>query len=75
MTKENPDDRIAKVELKLFNSLLDAYQKSMLVCHGSPDQFQYRQNLLLQELTKYVIFLMIQGRDEKPKTTKRKKRK
>ncbi len=73
MSKEDPVEKFNRVELEMLNDVLDGYQRAMMT--QSHAEFTIRQNVLLLDLAKYVIFIMMQGRDEKPKQIKRKKRK
>ena len=40
---------------KCFENLLEAYKKSNLIIYATPDQFQYRQNCLLQAMAEFMI--------------------
>ena len=42
-------------ELNRYEELYDLYKKSRMICYGSPDQFQYRQNELLQKVAEIIL--------------------
>ncbi len=41
--------------IKQYEELFDFYKKSRLIAYCSPDQFQYRQNELLQKLAEFIL--------------------
>jgi hypothetical protein len=41
--------------LKKYKELLETYDRSRMISYGSPDQFQYRQNQLLQALAEFIL--------------------
>ncbi len=44
-----------KERIKEYEELFDIYKKSRLISYGSPDQYQYRQNELLQKLAEFIL--------------------
>ena len=38
-----------------YDNFIDAFKKSGMISYGSPDQFQYRQNCLLQAMAEFMI--------------------
>lgn len=51
-------------EKKLFEKLYDHYKKSNMLCFGSPDQFQYRQNQLLPSLVELILYPYLKEKNE-----------
>ena len=38
-----------------YDNFVESFHKSTLVAFGTPDQFQYRQNCLLQAMAEFMI--------------------
>lgn len=54
-------------QLKEYKEIFDLYQKSRMIAYGSPDQFQYRQNELLQKLAEFILIPFWQWEHEEHK--------
>ena len=47
-------------ELESLKQILEAYKKSTMIDYGSPDQYQYRQNDLIQKVAEYLLMKFYQ---------------
>lgn len=56
-----------KDDLNAFRDLYDVYQRAMLISHGSPDQFQYRQNQLTQAVAEFLLAPYLKYEEEEKK--------
>ncbi len=50
---------------KQYEDLFESYKKSQMVSYGSPDQYQYRQNKLLQKLSEVILFPYLIEKEKK----------
>lgn len=42
-------------ELESLKQVFEAYKKSTMIRYGSPDQYQYRQNDLIQKVAEHLL--------------------
>jgi hypothetical protein len=51
-------------EIKKYKKLFEKLKESRMVKYGSPDQFQWRQNELLQEMADFIMIPYYQWEHE-----------
>jgi len=47
-------------ELDGLKKIFEAYKKSTMIAYGSPDQYQYRQNDLIQKVAEFLLIKFYQ---------------
>lgn len=51
-------------QIKKYEELFEKFKKASMICYGSPDQFQYRQNELLHALAEFILMPFWQWQHE-----------
>ncbi len=51
-------------ELDNLKQLFDVYKKSQMISYGTPDQYQYRQNELIQKIAEIMLIPFYQWEQE-----------